>query len=111
MGDLAAILFIAVILFGVVALGDFLGGLFSFFIAIVIISFIISIISSIIQAVKESAPKDTRTPEEKARDKAEKKAKERAEMIDELKVFAVLLIGAGIIAVVYIILKNALDLP
>ena len=111
MGDLAAILSSAVILFGVVAVRDFLGGLFSFFIAIVIISFIISIISSIIQAVKESAPKDTRTPEEKARDKAEKKAKERAEMIDELKVFAVFLIGAGIIAVVYIILKNALDLP
>ena len=99
MGDLAAIL------------RDFLGGLFSFFIAIVIISFIISIISSIIQAVKESAPKDTRTPEEKARDKAEKKAKERAEMIDELKVLVVFLIWVGIMAVVYIILKNALDLP
>ena len=36
-GDLAAILIIAVILFGVVAVRDFLGGLFSFFIAIVII--------------------------------------------------------------------------
>lgn len=111
MGDLAAILIIAVILFGVVAVRDFLGGLFSLFIAIAIISFIISIISSIIQAVKESAPKDTRTPEEKARDKAEKKAKERAEMIDELKVLAVFLIWVGIMAVVYIILKNALDLP
>lgn len=106
MGDLAAILIIAVILFGVVAVRDFLGGLFSFFIAIVIISIIISIISAIIEAVKESAPKDTRTPEEKARDEDEKKAKERAKMVNSL-----FLILVGIIAVAYIILKNALDLP
>lgn len=111
MGDLAAILIIAVILFGVVAVRDFLGGVFSFFIAIVIISIIISIISAIAEAVKESAPKDTRTPEEKARDEAEKKVKERAEMIDGLKFLVVLLIFVGIMAVVYIVLKNALDLP
>lgn len=104
MGDLAAILIIAVILFGVVAVRDFLGGLFSLFIVIVIISIIIYIISAIIEAVKESAPKDTRTPEEKARD--EKKAKERAKMENGL-----FLILVGIIAVIYIILKNALDLP